>query len=91
MGAKLDQPFCLGHGQRLGVGVCHDEFNPPQARRDHVVYGISAATTDTEHGDAWLKLGNVRLLQIDGHCPRPFRLFRRSPLRLPVGLSPSNS
>jgi hypothetical protein len=34
---------------------------------DHVVDGITAATADTEYGDFWLKLCNIRLLQVDRH------------------------
>src|SRR5262245_36752156 len=74
VGAELDQPLGFRHSQRLSVRVGHHELNPPQARSNHVVHGIAAAAPDTEYGDAWLKLGNIRLLQIDRHCPRPFRL-----------------
>ncbi len=75
--AELDQALGLGLGQRLCVGIGDDELDAPQARIDHVVDGIAAPAPDTEHGDAWLQLGNIRLLQIDSHCPRPFRLCRR--------------
>jgi ornithine cyclodeaminase len=46
---------------------------------------IRTAAADTEHRDAWLELGDVRLLQIDGHCPRPFRLSCRLAAAAAVG------
>ena len=69
---KLDDPFGLGHGQCLGVGIGDDEVDALQPCIDHVVDGISAAAADAEHCDARLQLGDVRLLQIDGHGTRSF-------------------
>jgi hypothetical protein len=48
---------------------------PSQASGDHVVDSVAAATADTEDGDAGLQLGDVRLLQLDRHCPRSFLRF----------------
>ena len=87
MRAELDQPFGLGHGERLRVGIRHDEFDAAKTRRDHVVDGISAATADTEYGDPWFELGDVRSLQIDGHI-LVLCLPAASPSRLFMGLAP---
>jgi hypothetical protein len=62
----------LRHRQRLGVGVGDDEVDTLQPGIDHVVDGIAATAANPEHGDAGLQLGDVRLLQIDGHGTRSF-------------------
>src|SRR5690606_10295468 len=69
MGAELDQPLCLGRRERLRIGVRDNELDAAKPCRDHVVDGIAAAATDTEHGDAWLEFCDVGLLKIDGHGP----------------------
>ena len=87
MRAHLDEPVGLRHGQRLGVGVGDDELDALQPCRDHVVDGVAAAAADAEDGDPRLQLGDVRLLQIDSHCPRPLP-FLPMPPRLPDRVSP---
>ena len=64
---ELDDSLGLGHGQRLGVRVGDDEVDALETRGDHVVDGVAAAAPDAEHGDPRLQLGDIWLLQLDGH------------------------
>jgi hypothetical protein len=70
--AKLHQPVGFRHRKRLGVGVGDDEVDTLQPGIDHVVDGIATTAANPEHSDAGLQLGDVRLLQIDGHGTRSF-------------------
>jgi hypothetical protein len=49
---------CLGHGQRLRIGVGSDEFSALQALGDHVVDGVTAAAADADHRNSWPHFGN---------------------------------
>jgi hypothetical protein len=75
--AELDQPLGLGHRQRLRISVGDHELDAAKPGRDHVVDCVAAAAADTEHSDAGLEFGDVGLLQIDGHCPRPLPFLPR--------------
>ena len=69
---ELNQTFSLGLRQRLRIGIGHNKFNTAQTGIDHVIDRIATATANTEYGDPGLKLGNIRLLQIDTHLFRSF-------------------
>src|SRR5262249_60934476 len=45
--------------QRLRIGVNLDEVHVADAHRDHVVHGIAAAATRTDHFDARARIGIV--------------------------------
>src|SRR5207244_2540235 len=55
--AELDPAVGERLAERLGVGIGNDEFHAFQRGTDHVVYGVSARTTDTNDGDTRLNLG----------------------------------
>ena len=57
--AHLDDALGLRHGERLRVGVGHDEIDALETGGDHVVDGIAAGAADAEHGDARLQLTDV--------------------------------
>jgi len=48
---ELDLALCLGARQRLSVGICGDEFDASHAVSDHMIDGIAARATDTDHLD----------------------------------------
>ncbi len=63
----LDDALGLGQRERLGVGVGDDEIDALQPGGDHVVDGVAAGATDTEHCDARLEFTDVGDLQVDAH------------------------
>jgi hypothetical protein len=63
----LDPALGARAHQSLRVGVRHHEFDAAESSGDHVVDGIAASASDTEHGDAWLQLREIRNFEIDGH------------------------
>ncbi len=65
--AHLDDAFGLRHGERLRVGIRHDEIDTLEPGADHVVDRVAAGAADTEHGDARLELTDVGDFQIDSH------------------------
>src|SRR5690606_14250284 len=69
--AELDDTVGLGHGQGLGIRVGNDEVDALEASGDHVVDSVAAAATDAEDGDPRLQLGDIWLLQLDGHFRLP--------------------
>ncbi len=52
LAAELDLAFSLGLSEGLRVGVRDDKLDAFKLGRDHVVDGVSAGTSDTEHGDS---------------------------------------
>src|SRR5690606_29909225 len=68
--AELNDAFSLRHGQRLSVSISDHKINAAQTSIDHIVDRVTAAAAHTENGDTRLQLGNVRLLQINGHGSR---------------------
>ena len=65
--AHLDDALGLRHGERLRVGVRHDEIDALETGADHVVDRIAAGAADAEHGDARLQLTDVGNFQVDSH------------------------
>ena len=65
--AHLHDALGFRHRERLSVGIGDHEIDALQAGGDHIVDGIAAGAADTEHGNAGLKLTDVRDIQIDGH------------------------
>ena len=63
----LDDALGLRYGERLCIGIRHDEIDALETGADHVVDGIAAGPADSEHGDARLQLTDVGNFQIDGH------------------------
>lgn len=78
--AELDDPVCLRHGQSLCIRVGDDEIDTLEASRDHVVDSVTATAADTENSDAWLQLGDIRLLQLYRHFTIPSFSGRIAPL-----------
>lgn len=78
--AELDDPICLRHGQSLRIRVGDDEVDALEASRDHVVDSVTATATNTENGNAWLQLGDIRLLQLYRHFTIPSFSGRIAPL-----------
>jgi len=78
--AELNDPICLRHGQRLGIRVGDNEVDALKASRDHVVDSVTTTATDTEDGDAWLQLCDIRLLQLYRHFNIPSFSGRIAPL-----------
>ncbi|MND28511.1 hypothetical protein D3C80_189950 [compost metagenome] len=78
--AELNDPVCLRHGQRLSIRVGDDEVDALEAGRDHVVDSVTTTATDTEDGDAWLQLCDIRLLQLYRHFNIPSFSGRIAPL-----------
>ena len=69
--AELDHPVGLRHRQGLRVSVGDDEIDALQTCRDHVIDSVTATAANTENGDAWLQLGDIRLLQLYRHFTIP--------------------
>ena len=65
--AHLNDALGLRHCQCLGVGIGDDKVDTLQSGRDHVVDGIAARATDTEHGDPRFQFANIGLLEVDCH------------------------
>jgi hypothetical protein len=78
--AELDDPVCLRHGQSLRIRVGDDEIDTLEASRDHVVDSVTATAAHTENSDAWLQLGDIRLLQLYRHFTIPSFSGRIAPL-----------
>jgi len=51
LGPDVQLDVRIAHEQGLGVGVQRDELHAPEARIDHPVDGVRAATTDSDHLD----------------------------------------
>lgn len=56
--ADLELDFSLGAKQSLRIRIGADEGDTLQARHDHVLHGIAAATADTD--DLYIRGGCIR-------------------------------
>ena len=79
MRAELNAMFRFGLGQRLSVGVRHDEIHALQLGRDHVVDRIAARPADTEHSDSRTQFRRIGRFELDRH----FTLLGLAPFSSP--------
>jgi hypothetical protein len=68
VGAELNQPRRLRHGQRLGIGVGGDELGALELLGDHVVDRVATAAAHPDHGDLGPHLGDFRLFVLGHAC-----------------------